>query len=44
MSIYQKITYKSLENLILAKDKNLGKRSSSTTKLKLDLYYVKTNL
>ena len=37
------MTKKSLENEIFAKDNNSIKSGSNTTKLKLDLYYVKTN-
>ena len=43
MPISQKTTEKSLESLILAKGNNSRKSRSSVTKLKLDLYYVKTN-
>ena len=39
----QKTAEKSPENLISAKGNNSCKSRSSVTKLKLDLYYVKTN-
>ena len=42
-SQYYKTREESPENLILAKDNNSIKSRSNTTKLKLDLYYVKTN-
>ena len=42
-STSQKTAEKSLENKILAKGNNFGKRRSSMTKLKLDLYYVMIN-
>ena len=42
-SIYQKMTKKSPENEIFAKGNNSCKTMSSTTKVKLDLYNIKTN-
>ena len=42
-SKYSKTGEESPENLIFAKGNNSIKRRSNTTKLKLDLYYVKTN-
>ena len=43
-SISQKTGEKSLENKIFAKGNNSINSKSNTTKLKLDLYYIKTNL
>ena len=37
------MTKKSPENEILAKDNNSCKSKSNATKVKLDLYYVKSN-
>ena len=42
-SICQKMTKKSPENLILAKDSNSCKSRSNASKVELDLYYVKAN-
>ena len=42
-SISQKMIKKSPENKILAKGNNSCKRRPNPTKVKLDLYYVKTN-
>ena len=42
-SICRKMTKNSPENKILAKGNNSCKSKSNTTKVKLDLYYVKTN-
>ena len=39
----QKTTEKSPENKILTKGNDSSKRTSSVTKLKIDLYYVMTN-
>ena len=43
-SISQKTGEKSLENKILAKGNNSFKSRSNATKVKLDLYHVKTNV
>ena len=43
-SISQKTVEKSLENYFFKKGNNSCKSRSSVTKLKLDLYYVNTNL
>ena len=42
-SQYYKTGEESPENLIFAKGNNSCKRRSNTTKVELDLYYVKTN-